>query len=67
MNWESPIPEKCEICEKPIVYVFYDAKTKQGPWASVCSECLVKYCRGMAQGKGQRYEKIGDQWVKTAG
>jgi hypothetical protein len=61
------VPETCDLCQKPITEIFFDAKTTSGPWANVCKECLTKHCRGIGLGTGQKFEKIGDKWVKTEG
>ena len=61
------VPENCDLCQKLITEIFFDAKTTNGPWASVCKECFNKYCYGLGIGRGQKYEKIGEEWTKTGG
>lgn len=55
-------PKKCDLCKEDIKDVFYDAKTKMGPWANMCNECYNQYGVGLGMGKGQKYllsEKLG--------
>lgn len=44
----------------PGVPAAYDAKTKRGPWASMCEPCWVanRYYPTLGLGKGQRYVHI---------
>lgn len=54
------LPE-CDIhkydMNTPGVPAAYDAKTKRGPWASMCTPCWEdnRYFPGLGLGKGQRY------------
>ncbi len=32
----------------------YDAKTRLGPWANLCTACFVEHGVGLGLGKGQR-------------
>ena len=48
----------CQICGRSAVLVgkyFYDAKTRQGPWALMCERCFCVNGVGTGLGKGQRY------------
>lgn len=70
-RWLSPVPTKCDTCGQPIVKVFYDARTKRGPWACMCEKCQ-KEGPGVNQvgtGIGQEYteDEASGYWVKTAG
>lgn len=38
----------------PGVKAAYDAKTKMGPWANMCPECMTDYGLGLGLGRGQR-------------
>jgi hypothetical protein len=56
MKQYSGIPPKtCDICKKNLVSVFFDAKTKMGPWANLCQDCFNKLGVGLGIGKGQKY------------
>jgi hypothetical protein len=48
-------PKTCDICKKNLVNVFFDAKTKMGPWANLCQDCFNKQGVGLGIGKGQKY------------
>lgn len=68
-HWMSPAPEKCDVCETPITTVFYDMKTKQGPWGCLCPSCAML---GPGIGKtglgfGQKYELQDGKFYKTEG
>lgn len=83
IQWLSPVPVTCETCDAPIGKVFYDAKTKYGPWACMCPTCFImgpglhkvdpglhKVGPGLHKvglGLGQEYKKQGGVWIKTAG
>lgn len=68
--WVSPPPEKCQGCENDIEEVFYDGRTRIGPWALMCPMCFY-LGPGIGQtgtGFGQKYEKQRDgRWLKTEG
>lgn len=42
---------KCDFCNEEAEY---DGKTRMGPWAAMCHECLWQYGIGLGLGKGQR-------------
>ena len=69
-RWLSPAPGVCETCDGPIKKVFYDAKTKEGPWACMCKTCftLGPGLNKLGTGLGQEYteNKFG-HWIKTGG
>jgi hypothetical protein len=69
-RWLSPVPGFCETCDGPIDKVFYDAKTKEGPWACMCKTCftLGPGLNKLGTGFGQEYteNKFG-HWIKTGG
>jgi len=65
--WYSEPPDRCDIGGEPITDVFIDGGTIQGPWANMCPKCHLTYGIGIGLGRGQRYEKEGDRWVKTEG
>lgn len=50
-------PKMCDICTQngdPNVPAGFDAKTKMGPWANMCSTHYGLYGIGLGTGKGQR-------------
>lgn len=53
----------------PYTNEMFDAKTSQGPWANMTRESWEKYraTPELGPGKGQRYEREGDRWVKVEG
>lgn len=68
--WLSPPPEKCDTCDGPIGRVFYDAKTRMGPWGCLCATCftLGPGLGKLGTGLGQEYKKQADgKWLKTGG
>ena len=68
--WSSPIPTRCDICNEELTNVFYDAKTKMGPWVCMCTTCqtLGPGLNLLGLGKGQKYEKQSSgRFLKTAG
>lgn len=67
--WLSPPPENCDTCGAPIGKVFYDARTRRGPWACMCPTCqtLGPGMGRVGTGFGQEYRKKGGKWVCTAG
>lgn len=67
VTWAGTPPEKCDICETPIKAAFVDGATTSGPWAYMCPTCHRIYGRGLGMGRGQKYEKRGERFVKTAG
>lgn len=52
-----------------ITNVFYDGKTKMGPWANMSPTSFKRYGLGKTgTGLAQKYEKQSDgRWLKTAG
>lgn len=69
MYWVGNPPEKCDWCSNPITTVFFDARTKAGPWACLCPQCQHgEIGTGkVGPGVGQKYEKKGDKFIKTMG
>ena len=57
----------CDICSKPLKGTHFDAKTRDGPWAYMCPECFAKHGIALGTGLGQKYEKLGEKWIKTGG
>jgi hypothetical protein len=68
--WMGTLPETCDTCGTPIIDIFYDAKTKFGPWGCMCPTCqtLGPGLNKLGTGLGQEYKKQADgRWLKTAG
>lgn len=62
-------PNKCDACRRKILDVFYDMRTRSGPWANLCAPCAldgvgIGKC---GEGQGQKYIKFEDQFVKVEG
>ena len=53
--WLGPIPEKCDICKGNMGTVFYDCKTKSGPWGNLCHSCFKVHGIRLGYGFGQKY------------
>lgn len=66
--WLGQVPKSCEICGKPIEKVFYDARTRHGPWACMCKTCftLGPGVGKLGTGLGQEYTEEEGTWYKTA-
>ncbi len=49
----------CDHCKNECGEVLYDARTKFGPWATLCSACFpeIGLSTKMGLGLGQRYRK----------
>lgn len=52
-KWMGSVPRECDVCHSPITTVFVDGKGTHGV--------------GLGVGRGQRYELVNNEWVKTAG
>ena len=57
-NYDDDPTLYCDFCrevgiEKPAKY---DAKTKMGPWASMCEAHNYRYGIGLGVGKGQKID-----------
>jgi hypothetical protein len=67
-TWIGAPPEKCDITGEPINGTFIDGCTVfNGSWAIMCPKCHEKYGTGLGEGKGQKYEKQGNDYVKVEG
>jgi hypothetical protein len=68
--WAGDAPARCDTCDEPIRFTFYDAKTKSGAWGFLCPTChnLGPGLGKLGTGWGQEYVKLTNgKWVKTAG
>jgi len=67
LYWSGVVPPIDDF-GKPIVDVFYDAKTRMGPWAYLAPQSFKLYGVGTGTGLGQKYAKMADgRWLKTEG
>lgn len=59
-KWFGTWPANCDICKTdlstPPILWFIDGRTKQGPWALMCSQCHYSYGVGLGTGRGQKYD-----------
>lgn len=65
----KPRPDHCDDCERPIMQVFYDARTASGQWGNFCPGCFIDNGCKLGTGLGQRYQlNLGDgKFHKTEG
>ena len=66
-TWMGDEPTMCQITGTKIDMVFIDGRTKMGPWAIMSPQAHAEYGVGLGFGRGQRYMKYGDKWVKVEG
>lgn len=66
-RWVGPAPTNCDICHESIDKTFIDGRTVYGPWANMCSACHSQVGVGLGTGKGQKYERDGEAWIKVEG
>lgn len=65
--WTGKVPSYDDFDDK-IIDEFIDGKTRLGPWACMTPESYKDYGIGLGLGKGQRYQKAGDnRWMKVEG
>lgn len=65
-KWTSE--SSCDFCRKPISGKLYDAKTKDGPWATMCEKCWKKHGTGkLGPGEGQEYVKMKGEFICSRG
>ena len=57
----------CDICKKPNLKAYFDAKTTYGPWANMCLTCFRWNGIGLGVGRGQRYRWNGQGYDKIGG
>jgi hypothetical protein len=56
---------KCDFCHKECGKTLYDGMTDMGPWAVMCQQCFRMHGVGVGPGKGQKYKKVGSDYVKV--
>ncbi len=71
-KWIGSTPKKCDICGQPITCEFTDGKTRStsafgGVWGIMCDKCHHNWGVGLGLGKGQKYQKQNDEFVKVGG
>lgn len=66
-KWEGTVPSTCQLCGAELKQHFIDGATKLGPWAMMCTACHKNAGDGLGVGKGQKYEKRGQLWIKIGG
>ena len=66
MKWLGSKIDKCDLCTDPIKDKFIDGRLSAvKTWAIMCERCFRKHGVGLGIGKGQMYEKQGDDWIKS--
>lgn len=66
-KWMGDPPKSCDICKRPIMRTFVDGRTSDGRWGIMCPTCRVAEGRvRLGVGLGQKYERRGEDWVRTA-
>jgi hypothetical protein len=66
--WVGAAPACCDLCKETIAKVFYDARTRFGPWACLCQACFDLDGVGLGTGRGQKYRQLTDgRFYKVAG
>ncbi len=67
--WVGEVPKDCSICEEAIGETFVDGKLDgpSSPWTIMCPDCHKFHGVGLGFGKGQLYQKQGDEYRKIAG
>lgn len=56
---------KCDFCHRDCGKTLYDGMTGMGPWAVMCEPCFHEYGVGLGLGKGQKYKKVGDEYIQV--
>src|SRR5215471_5085314 len=62
-------PAHCDMCHAFLPNVYYDAKTRMGPWANMCPACFRCLGIGLGTGLGQKYVLHGSPhptWVQES-
>lgn len=66
--WGGSPVVNCDLCTRPLIKKFYDAKTNRGPWGMLCNSCFITDGVGLGTGRGQKFERQSDgRWLKTGG
>lgn len=62
-TWGGHVPAKDDF-QNPITDEFVDGMTSLGGWAMMSPKSFKMYGTGIGAGRGQKYQKQGDDWVK---
>lgn len=66
-KWSGKPIKDCDLCKRPIQRTFVDGRTAGGQWAIMCPTCRIEQgCMTLGVGLGQKYERIGSDYVRTA-
>lgn len=63
----TEVPTECQICDTPIGDDIIDGVVVGAGWAYMCPTCHGKVGTGLGTGRGQRYKRVGEEFVKTEG
>ena len=57
-KWMGTWPAKCDLCNDQLAEEeeFIDGRTKEGPWALMCTMCHIIHGVGLGTGRGQKYD-----------
>lgn len=67
-KWTGGAPTHCDVCKRVLMHTFVDGRMRNGTWAIMCPRCRVDYGPAeLGPGRGQKFERRGPDWVKTAG
>lgn len=66
-KWLSEPPKHCDMCNADISDTFIDGRTVYGPWANMCPVCHSNIGCGFGIGRGQKYLKQNNEWIKVEG
>jgi hypothetical protein len=67
MTWCGEPPATCDICDAELTNIFIDGRTRMGPWGCLCITCHASHGVGLGTGRGQKYIKQGDDFIKIEG
>lgn len=65
-KWAGKPDLKCDMCDQQIQRTFVDGLTSNGQWGIMCPTCrIVEGRHTLGVGLGQKYERKGDDYVRT--
>lgn len=66
-KWSGKPIKDCDICKRQIQRNFVDGRTSNGQWGIMCPSCRISEGRLiLGVGLGQKYDRIGNDYVRTA-
>lgn len=66
-KWAGKPILDCDICKQRIQRSFVDGLTSNGQWGIMCPTCRIDEGRlTLGVGLGQKYDRIGNDYVRTA-